>query len=56
MLASVSKLGSVLERSSKYEEAETIHRRALQGSTVSPKLLGQDVSTLLGRVGQAAKK
>jgi len=33
-LTSVSKLGSVLERQGKYDEAEAIHRRALEGDRV----------------------
>jgi hypothetical protein len=32
MLTSISYSGSVLENQGKYEEAESMHRRALQGS------------------------
>ncbi|KAF1949112.1 hypothetical protein CC80DRAFT_555727, partial [Byssothecium circinans] len=38
-LTSVSQLGSVLERQGKYEEAEAMHQRALEGRE---KVLGRE--------------
>ena len=47
MLASLSNLGSVPERQGKYEEAEAMHRRALEGYEKVP--LPPPLHTIPGR-------